>query len=85
VRSVCDTFLKTRSNLVVPSYQKQRGHPWLVARALWDEILLMREPDTMRNFLNRHKSEIQYVESGTPTVLQDVDTPEDYLKYKPAM
>lgn len=85
VRSVCDTFLKTRSSLVVPSYQKQRGHPWLVARALWDEILLMREPDTMRNFLNKHKSEIQYVESGTPTILQDVDTPEDYLKYKPAV
>jgi molybdenum cofactor cytidylyltransferase len=85
VRGVCDTFLKTKSKLVVPSYQKQRGHPWLVARALWDEILLMREPDTMRNFLNRHKSEIQYVESSTPTVLQDVDTPEDYLKYKPAV
>lgn len=85
VRSVCDTFLKTRSSLVVPSYQKQRGHPWLVARALWDEILLMREPDTMRNFLNKHISEIQYVESGTPTILQDVDTPEDYLKYKPAV
>jgi molybdenum cofactor cytidylyltransferase len=85
VRSVCDTFLKTRSSLVVPSYQKQRGHPWLVARALWDEILLMREPDTMRNFLNKHKSEIQYVESSTPTILQDVDTPEDYLKYKPAV
>lgn len=56
-----------------------------MARALWDEILLMREPDTMRNFLNKHISEIQYVESGTPTILQDVDTPEDYLKYKPAV
>jgi molybdenum cofactor cytidylyltransferase len=85
VRSVCDTFLKTSSSLVVQSYQKQRGHPWLVARVLWDEILLMREPDTMRNFLNRHKSEIRYVESNTPTILQDVDTPEDYLKYKPSV
>jgi molybdenum cofactor cytidylyltransferase len=85
VRSVCDTFLKTRSNLVVPSFQKQRGHPWLVARALWDEILLMRDPETMRDFLSRHEKEIKYAYCDTPTILQDVDTPEDYLKYKPPL
>jgi molybdenum cofactor cytidylyltransferase len=85
VRSVCDAFLKTRSNLVVPSYQMQRGHPWLAARGIWDEILLMREPDTMRNFLKKHNKEIQYVECDTPTILQDLDTPDDYLKYKPSL
>lgn len=83
VRSVCDAFRKNKSKLVVPSYQMQRGHPWLVARGLWDEILQMREPETMRDFLNRYKKEILYVECDTPTILQDVDTPEDYLKYKP--
>jgi molybdenum cofactor cytidylyltransferase len=85
VRSVCDAFLKTRSSLVVPSYQMRRGHPWLVARPLWDEILNMQEPETMRDFLNKHNGEIHYVERNTPTILQDVDTPEDYLKYKPPM
>lgn len=84
-RSVCEAFRKTQSNLVVPSYQMRRGHPWLVARPLWDEILNMREPETMRDFLNRHNGEIHYVECGTPTILQDVDTPEDYLKYKPSL
>jgi molybdenum cofactor cytidylyltransferase len=85
VRSICETFLKTKSNLVVPSYQNRRGHPWLVARALWDDILNMREPETMRVFLNRHKNEIHYVGCETPTILQDLDTPDDYLKYKPAL
>jgi molybdenum cofactor cytidylyltransferase len=85
VRSVCDAFLKSKSKLVVPSYQMQRGHPWLAARAIWDEILLMREPETMRDFLKKHNKEINYVECPTPTILQDVDTPEDYLKYKPPM
>ncbi|MDP1545484.1 MAG: nucleotidyltransferase family protein [Anaerolineales bacterium] len=85
VRSVCDAFLKTKSRLVVPSYQMHRGHPWLVARALWDEILLMHEPETMRDFLNRHKDKIHYLNRDTPSILQDVDTPEDYLKYKPPL
>jgi molybdenum cofactor cytidylyltransferase len=85
VRSVCDAFLKTRSNLVVPSYQMRRGHPWLAARGIWDDILRMRKTDTMRDFLKKHHKEIQYVECDTPTILQDLDTPEDYLKYQPPL
>jgi molybdenum cofactor cytidylyltransferase len=85
VRSVCEAFQKSRSNLVVLSYRMRRGHPWLAARPLWAEILSMREPETMRDFLRRRNDEIHYIECGTPTVLQDVDTPEDYLKYKPSV
>ena len=36
VRSICNAFLESKSQIVVPSYQMQRGHPWLVARSLWD-------------------------------------------------
>ena len=83
VRSVCEAFQISGSKLVVPSYQMRRGHPWLLARELWDEVLRMREPETLREFLNRHASEIEYVDVNTPTILQDLDTPDDYLKYKP--
>lgn len=84
VRSVCEAFLKSKSNLVVPSYRMQRGHPWLAARPVWDEILAMKG-ETMREFLNAHAEEIEYVNLDTPAILQDLDTPEDYLKYKPPM
>lgn len=85
VRSVSEAFLKTGPSLVVPSYQMRRGHPWLVKRTLWDEILSMQSGSSMREFLNAHASEIEYVNLDTPTILQDVDTPEDYLKYKPSL
>ena len=85
VRSVCEAFAKSKSNLVVPSYQMRRGHPWLVARTLWDEILSTPPENSMRDFLNAHAREIEYVNLNTPTILQDLDTPEDYLKYKPSM
>lgn len=84
VRSVCDAFLKSKSNLVVPSYQMRRGHPWLIARPLWDEILGM-PAGSMREFLNAHANEIEYVNVETASILQDLDTPEDYLKYKPSL
>ena len=83
VRRVTETFEKSRSRLVVPSYQMRRGHPWLVARSLWGEILAMMSPQSPRDLLNAHSNEIEYVNVDNPSILQDLDTPEDYLKFKP--
>jgi molybdenum cofactor cytidylyltransferase len=80
---VCQTFLKTGSNLVVPSYQMRRGHPWLVARPLWDRLLSLEPPRSPRDFLNVYTQEIEYVNIDSPSVVQDLDTPGDYLKFKP--
>ncbi|NJC95505.1 MAG: hypothetical protein C3F07_01355 [Anaerolineales bacterium] len=83
VRRICDAFRASRSNLIVPSYQMRRGHPWLVARPLWDEILNMCSPESPRDFLNLHANKIEYVEIDNSSILEDLDTPEDYLKFKP--
>lgn len=85
VLEVCEAYRESKSKLVVPSYQNRRGHPWLVARSLWDEILKMGENQTPRDFLNQYANEIKYVNVDTPTILQDLDTPDDYLKYKPSV
>lgn len=85
VRSVCEAFLKNEAHLIFPSYQMRRGHPWLVARPLWNEILSLDPCLSPRDFLTAHKNEIEYVNVDTPSILQDIDTPEDYLKYKPAL
>jgi molybdenum cofactor cytidylyltransferase len=83
VRSVCAAFQKIKNEIIVPSHQKRRGHPWLIPRVFWDEVLRMRAPESMRNFLDKHKNEIHYIECETSSILQDLDTPEDYLKYRP--
>jgi molybdenum cofactor cytidylyltransferase len=83
VQRILQMHKETGAPLVVPSYRMHRGHPWLVARELWDEILDMRAPQTLREFLNRHTKEIQYIEIDSPTILQDIDTPEDYLNSHP--
>ena len=82
VRSVCDAFMKNKSPIVVPSYEMHRGHPWLLARPLWDELLQMKSPRTPRDFLKKHARKIHYVNVDTSSVIEDLDTPEDYLKYK---
>jgi molybdenum cofactor cytidylyltransferase len=83
VHRVGETFENGKSTLVVPSYQMRRGHPWLVARPLWEEILMMKSPQSPRDLLNAHSNQIEYVDVDNPSILQDLDTPEDYLRFKP--
>lgn len=83
VRLVCDEFANSRAALIVPSYRMRRGHPWLMARTWWNDFLDLHAPQTPRDFLNMHAEEIHYVNVDTPSVIEDLDTPADYLKYKP--
>jgi len=78
VQSVRDAFLQMESPLVVPSYHMRRGHPWLVARSLWGEFLEMSPGLTPRDFLDAHAKTIHYVNVESPSILADLDTPEDY-------
>jgi molybdenum cofactor cytidylyltransferase len=61
----------------------RRGHPWLVARSLWNELLELQPPQSPRDFLNRHAGEILYVEVDNPSILADLDTPDDYRNAHP--
>jgi len=83
VRLVCEAFMETESPLVVPSFQMRRGHPWLIAQPLWPELLEMRPPQSPRDFLNAHTDDIHYVNMDTPSILMDLDTPEDYQASRP--
>ncbi|HEX2979989.1 MAG TPA: nucleotidyltransferase family protein [Anaerolineaceae bacterium] len=83
VSGVIDAFRKGHSRLVVPSHQMKRGHPWLIGRGLWKEVLRLPESATLRDFLNALSTEIDYVTVDTPSILADLDTPGDYQVYKP--
>ncbi len=83
IRRLTQAFQESSGSLIVPSYHNRRGHPWLVSRSLWPEILSLQPPSTLRDFLNDHTSQIQYINLTTPTILKDLDTPEDYVRERP--
>lgn len=83
VRFVLNEYRKSKASIVVPSFQLRRGHPWLVTSKHWEEILTIRAPLSLRDFLNRHTDKIHYVLLDNDSILLDLDTPEDYLKSKP--
>ena len=82
IRRICASFVQTNSPLVIPSHQNRRGHPWLVARPLWAEILALPLSTTARDFLNAYTGQVEYVDADE-SVLQDLDTPGDYARLRP--
>jgi molybdenum cofactor cytidylyltransferase len=83
VQVICEEYRRHSSRLIVPSFQMRRGHPWLVEYSLWQELLDMRAPQSPRDFLSSHAEEIRYVSVSTPSILADLDTPEDYWNARP--
>ncbi len=83
VRAILDAFERTAAPLIIPSYQRRRGHPWLLARSLWPSIFELEPGKTMRDVINQYSEQIQYLDVNTPSVLRDLDTPEDYQRERP--
>ncbi len=80
IEAIMDAYRSSRPAIVVPSFQNRRGHPWLVDRSLWSSLLGLESDETLRNFLDEHRSEIEYIDSPDDTILRDLDTPADYLR-----
>jgi molybdenum cofactor cytidylyltransferase len=83
VHKVLQMYRDTGAALVIPSYQMRRGHPMLLDRTLWEELRAFQAPQTIRDLVKAHASQIAYVTVQSASILQDVDTPDDYRKYLP--
>ena len=65
-----------RTKIVIPSYQMRAGHPILLPCWVWPEILDCQS--TLRDVLAAHRSQTEYLAVPTPSILADLDTPDDY-------
>ena len=77
---VMQIYADGKGSIVAPSYEMRRGHPILIDRQYWNEILALPADGAPRDVINAHADEIAYVVVDTDSVLGDVDTPEDYEK-----
>ncbi len=82
IQDICAAWSQSAMPLVIPSHEQRRGHPWLVARPLWQDILSLPADATPRRFLNEHAGEAVYVPADE-SILHDLDTPEEYRRLRP--
>jgi molybdenum cofactor cytidylyltransferase len=82
VKLLVDEWNQNPNSLCIPSYQMRRGHPWVIPVKLWGNLNSLDSHQTMRDFIKINEHEIRYVVVETPTILADLDTPEDYKQQK---
>jgi molybdenum cofactor cytidylyltransferase len=78
VQWLIDAYHTEPGPLIIPSFQMRRGHPILIDRACWPEILALDWDQTLRAVIKTYAHQINYVVVETDSVLRDIDTPEAY-------
>jgi molybdenum cofactor cytidylyltransferase len=78
IGQVLTAYAEGKGDIVAPSYQMRRGHPILIDRRYWAEILGLPVNGAPRDVINAHPERTAYITVDSDKVLRDLDTPEDY-------
>ncbi|NWG17023.1 MAG: putative selenium-dependent hydroxylase accessory protein YqeC [Chloroflexi bacterium] len=78
IAQVLTAYAEGAGDIIAPSYQMRRGHPILIDRRYWQDILNLPPDGVPRDVIDKYKDRIGYVNVDTDSVLRDIDTPQDY-------
>jgi molybdenum cofactor cytidylyltransferase len=67
------------ATLVQPEYEGRGGHPVLIDRKYFDELLHLDSERGLRGFFERHREETRRLPVNSPLIARDMDTWEDYV------
>jgi len=73
-------FTTSDKTIFVPVYEGRRGHPVLFSTIHCDDVLQHYEDVGLCGLLREHPDEVLELPASTPSVLSDMDFPEDYLR-----
>jgi molybdenum cofactor cytidylyltransferase len=62
----------------VASYESHRGHPVIIHRSFFEEILKDFDDEGLRGLLKRYPEKVFEIEMSDKRVLMDMDSPSDY-------
>jgi len=82
IRRVIDRARSTPDRIVIPSHQMRRGHPICLPRRLWPELLALPPDASLRDLLNCHTPEIDYVDVDTDAIRRDMDEWGEYERLR---
>ncbi|MCX5637795.1 MAG: nucleotidyltransferase family protein [Planctomycetota bacterium] len=78
VNRIISKFKETKSPIVVPVFNKKRGHPTLFSRSLFKELLNAPAQEGARYVVYSNKEKVLELEMPESGILVSIDTPEDY-------
>jgi molybdenum cofactor cytidylyltransferase len=80
VRTIVATLRQSGAPVVIPTYHGRRGHPVLIGRQLFDELLQLAYDAGADSVVRRYRPATQFVEVEDEGIVTDVDDPESYRR-----
>ena len=78
VHQIMTAYAQGQGGIVAPSFMKRRGHPILIDRRYWRDILELPDGGAPRDVINANQADIAYILANDDSILRDMDTPEEY-------
>jgi molybdenum cofactor cytidylyltransferase len=78
IDKVIDAYEPTEKSIVLPVYNKRRGHPLLIDMKHREEVKRISPDIGLRALVHNHTEDILEVEVDDPGILKDIDTVADY-------
>jgi len=79
IKILIEAYRNTGKGIVMPVYNKKRGHPLIINSKYRDEIAGIDESGTLRDLVHKFKDDVHEVKVETQSILKDIDTQEDYF------
>ena len=80
VRRIVATFRQCGTPVVIPTYQGRRGHPVLLGRQVFHELLQLASGAGADSVVRRYRPATQFVEVEDEGIIKDVDDTESYQR-----
>lgn len=80
VNAVISAYRSSNKGIIIPVYNRKRGHPLLIDSKYRDEIEKLESKASLRFIAQKFHNDVVEVETKTPGILKDIDTQEDYLR-----
>ena len=71
----------TKNNIVVPVYKGKQGNPVGFGERFFRELASLSGDKGGRTLIDKYSDSTSYINVDDPTILYDIDTPEDLEKY----
>jgi len=65
--------------IISPIHKGKKGHPFLLSKELFDEILSLKENEVIRDVIHRHVDKLLTIHGAKWTIM-DIDTPKDFTE-----
>jgi len=78
VNKIISKFKEMNNPIIVPVFNKKRGHPVLFSSSLFDELLSAPQEQGARYVVYSNEDKVLEVETSEAGILIGIDTPDDY-------